>query len=135
MMVASRPLNAAAPKRPTPVPPALTLILSSDLASAISFRIRLEMSRLASVTKRPMVGSSGLRGVTGSGGAIDAFLVITAPFAATSQRRWSALGRARFRVPRLEDSTARAPCAVTRRPGQALSGLLLNAVSYTHLRA
>ena len=40
------------------MPPALTLTFSSDLASWISLEISEEMSRLASVTRRPMVGSS-----------------------------------------------------------------------------
>jgi len=44
--------------RPTPVPPFLTLTFSSDLASWISFCTSEEMSRLASETSRPMVGSS-----------------------------------------------------------------------------
>ena len=39
------------------MPPALTLTFSSDFASWISFEISVEMSRLASVTRRPMVGS------------------------------------------------------------------------------
>ena len=61
-MTASTPRKPAAAKSPTPMPPALTLTFSSDLASWISFEIRVEMSRLASVTRRPMVGSVSLTG-------------------------------------------------------------------------
>src|SRR3954468_5744614 len=57
MMIASTARNAAAANIPTPVPPALKLIFSSDFASWISFWISVEMSRLASWTRRPMVGS------------------------------------------------------------------------------
>ena len=45
------------------MPPALTLTFSSDLASAISLETSVEMSRLASVTRRPIVGSVSLTGV------------------------------------------------------------------------
>ena len=40
------------------MPPFLTLTFSSDLASWISFCTSEEMSRLASETSRPIVGSS-----------------------------------------------------------------------------
>ena len=56
-MIASSTKNAAPANSPIPMPPALTLTFSSDLASWISLWIREEMSRLASVTRRPMVGS------------------------------------------------------------------------------
>ena len=49
--------KTAPANRPTPVPPFLTLTFSSDLASWISFCTSEEMSRLASETSRPMVGS------------------------------------------------------------------------------
>ena len=61
-MMASRATNAAPAKRPRPVPPAFTLTFSSDLASWISLLISVEMSRVASVTSRPMVGSVSLTG-------------------------------------------------------------------------
>src|SRR5215218_670531 len=64
MMIASRPRNAAAANSPMPTPPAFTLTFSSDLASAISPWTRLEMSRVASATRRPRVGSS-LLGTSG----------------------------------------------------------------------
>ena len=51
-------MKAAPANRPAPTPPALTLIFSSDLASSISLRTRVETSRLASATRRPIVGSS-----------------------------------------------------------------------------
>jgi hypothetical protein len=57
-MIASTPKKAAAASSAAPMPPARTLTFSSVLARAISPRIRLEMSRLASATRRPMVGSS-----------------------------------------------------------------------------
>ncbi len=60
MMMPSRAMNAATAKNATPIPPAWTLTLSSDLASSISLVTSDEMSRLASATSRPMVGSSGL---------------------------------------------------------------------------
>ena len=44
------------------MPPAVTLTLSSDLASSISLLISVRMSRWASVTSRPMVGSSAEAG-------------------------------------------------------------------------
>ena len=50
---------------PMPMPPALTLTFSSDFASWISFWTSVEMSRVASWTSRPMVGSSSP--VEGSG--------------------------------------------------------------------
>ena len=56
-MIASTATNAAAANRPIPMPPALTLTLTSDLTSWISLEIRVEMSRWASVIRRPMVGS------------------------------------------------------------------------------
>ena len=57
-------MKPAAANRPMPRPPALALTFSSDFASSISLRTKLEMSRLASVTRRPMVGSVSR---TGSG--------------------------------------------------------------------
>src|SRR6476619_1271037 len=83
MITARTARNPAAAKRPTPMPPALTLTLSSDLASSISLEIRVEMSRLASVTRLPMVGSVSFTGSCamrgslvrrlggGSGGAVE----------------------------------------------------------------
>ncbi len=67
-MTASTARKPAAANRPIPVPPALTLTLSSDFASWISLEISVEMSRLASVTRRPMVGSPSETGaaLTGS---------------------------------------------------------------------
>ena len=50
--------NAAAAKSPIPSPPLRTLTLISLLASWISFWSSEEMSRLASETSRPIVGSS-----------------------------------------------------------------------------
>jgi hypothetical protein len=44
------------------------------------------MSRLASATSRPMVGSSGVTGATVFEGAIGALVVITSPFAAIQPR-------------------------------------------------
>src|SRR6476661_2609083 len=58
MITASTPMNAAPANSPMPNPPALTLIFSSDFASAISCRTRVDMSRLASANSRPRVGSS-----------------------------------------------------------------------------
>src|SRR5690349_2471665 len=58
MMIASTPMNAAPANSPMPKPPAFTLTCSSDFARAISWRTRLEMSRLASANRRPRVGSS-----------------------------------------------------------------------------
>src|SRR3546814_868562 len=58
MMIASTSRNPAAANNPIPVPPAFTLTLSSDFASLISLEMMLEMSRWASATSRPMVGSS-----------------------------------------------------------------------------
>ena len=65
MMIASTAMKPAAANRPAPMPPALMLTLSSVLASWISLEISVEMSRLASVTRRPMVGSpsDGVAGV------------------------------------------------------------------------
>ena len=54
--------EAGRAKRARPMPPALTLTFSSDFASWISLETRVEMSRLASWTRRPMVGSSSARG-------------------------------------------------------------------------
>ena len=62
MIIASTAKKPAAANRPMPVPPFLTLTLSSDLASWISLWIRVEMSRLASETSRPMVGSVSVDG-------------------------------------------------------------------------
>ena len=62
MITASTTRNAAAANSPIPVPPALTLTLSSDLASWISLLMSVEMSRLASLTSRPIVGSVSLTG-------------------------------------------------------------------------
>ena len=62
-------MNAAAANRPTPMPPALTLTFSSDLTSWISLEIRVEMSRWASVTRRPMVGLV----LGGRGSVLDRF--------------------------------------------------------------
>ncbi len=56
-------MKAAPAKRPMPVPPCLKLTLSSDLASWISLEISVEMSRLASMTRPPIVGSVSLTGV------------------------------------------------------------------------
>ncbi len=64
MTIASSTRKPATANKATPVPPAFTLIFSSDFASWISFWIRPEMSRLASVTRRPIVGSVSR---TGSG--------------------------------------------------------------------
>ena len=47
---------------PMPTPPFLTLTWSSVLASWISLLIRVEMSRVASETSRPIVGSVSLTG-------------------------------------------------------------------------
>ena len=52
-------MNAAPASSPAPMPPARTLTFSSDLASSISLETSVEMSRLASATSRPIVGSSG----------------------------------------------------------------------------
>ncbi len=60
MTMISRPKKAATANRPAPMPPALTLNFSSLLASLISDCTSAEMSRLASATSRPMVGSSAL---------------------------------------------------------------------------
>ena len=54
--------KAAPANSPMPVPPFLTLTWSSDLASWISLWIRVETSRVASETSRPIVGSVSLTG-------------------------------------------------------------------------
>jgi hypothetical protein len=54
--------NTAAANSAMPVPPACALSFSSVLASLISLEIRLEMSRLASETSFPIVGSSSCTG-------------------------------------------------------------------------
>src|SRR3954469_8968022 len=54
--------NAAPANSPIPVPPFLRLSCSSDLASWISLLISVEMSRVASETSRPIVGSVSLTG-------------------------------------------------------------------------
>src|SRR6476661_2259305 len=66
MITASTRRKPAAANIPTPVPPAFRLTFSSDFASSISLEINVEMSRLASVTRRPMVGSSAC-GCAGTG--------------------------------------------------------------------
>jgi hypothetical protein len=58
-------MNAAPASSPTPMPPARTLTFSSDLASSISLETRVEMSRLASATSRPIVGSPAAGARTG----------------------------------------------------------------------
>ena len=61
----TRPIStkkAAPANSPIPVPPFLRLTWSSDLASWISLLIRVEMSRVASETSRPIVGSVSLTG-------------------------------------------------------------------------
>jgi hypothetical protein len=57
-MIARTAMKPAAANIARPTPPACTETFSSDFASWISFEIRVEMSRLASATSRPMVGSS-----------------------------------------------------------------------------
>src|SRR4051794_31224869 len=54
--------KAAAANSAMPMPPDLTLNWISDFASWISLRIRLETSRVASETRRPMVGSLSCTG-------------------------------------------------------------------------
>src|SRR5215217_4129786 len=58
MITARTSRKPAATNMPIPMPPALTLTFSSDFASWISFWTRVERSRVASWTSRPMVGSS-----------------------------------------------------------------------------
>src|SRR5215213_8887998 len=79
MTMARRTRNAAPANSPTPVPPALTLTFSSDLASWISLLIKAEMSRVASLTRRPMVGSESLTGWV-------AMLVLPAPVLCAPRR-------------------------------------------------
>ena len=62
MISAIRAKKPAAANIAMPIPPALTLTWISDFASLISLRIRLETSRLASETSRPIVGSVSLTG-------------------------------------------------------------------------
>src|ERR671914_1247249 len=71
MMTASTSTNAAAANSPRPIPPAVKLTLSSDFASSISLLISVRRSRWASVTSRPMVGSSA-----GAGGVAMRLLLL-----------------------------------------------------------
>jgi hypothetical protein len=80
------------------VPPFLTLIFSSDFASWISSWIRVERSRLTSVTSLPIVGSSpGAAAAVSGSASVGVLLVIVSPFAAVSPP-WSSV-RARLACP------------------------------------
>src|SRR3954449_7339030 len=80
MITASRRRKPAAANSAAPIPPARTLILTSDFASAISLRISVETSRLAEATSWPIEGSGSGRTTAEAVVRAGALSVIGTPF-------------------------------------------------------
>src|SRR4051812_34866429 len=103
MITPSTAMNAAPASSPMPRPPARTLTFSSDLASAISLETREEMSRLASATSRPIVGSSG------DGPRTGVLLVPVTSLAMVRQYPYRPIGIAAASAPPLEEVVGLVP--------------------------
>src|SRR3954463_13837588 len=87
MITASTRMKPAAANSAAPMPPFLTLIATSDFASAISLRISVETSRLAEATSCPIELSYSGRATADPVVVAGALSVIATPFGGAEPRR------------------------------------------------